>query len=155
MMMVNEIFVRMKELLSGHVKCFKGAIPLLGRSLFLIFVLEAVPSIAYAHSGVEPFMPCIMLLGLIIGLITGVICALRHLSIGKVVLPSFGIYLAILVLGGFLFQGGASWPDISIILIFSIVLGGVGFIPLSIGIITMSFILNRGIYIFKKSSRRP
>ncbi len=132
----------------------KAIISHLRRLLFLIIAIGGVPSVAHAHSGVESFTPYIMLLGLIVGLITGVICVLRRLSFGSVVLPSFGIYLGILVVGGFLIPGGASWPDISIILIFSIVLGGVGFIPLSIGIITMSFILNHGADILRRSRRR-
>ncbi len=133
----------------------KIIISYLRRLLVPIIVLGIVPGIAHAHSGVESFTRYVMLLGLVVGLVTGVICARRHLSLGNVVLPSFGIYLAILVVGGFLFQGGASWFDIPIILIFCIVLGGVGLIPLLLGVIIISFILNHGVDILRKPRRRP
>ncbi len=120
--------------------------------LFVILVVGIVPSTAHAHSGLERFTPYVMLFGLVVGSITGVVCVFRHLSFRDAILPSFGIYLIILVVGGFFLPGGATtWSAIPIIIFFSIVLGGVGFIPLSLAGIATSFILNRLVSIFGKS----
>ena len=68
MMIINKTFLYTKELYSGHVEFSKGAISHLRKSLFLVVFTGIVPSVAYAHSGVEPFMPYIMLLGLLVGM---------------------------------------------------------------------------------------
>ena len=118
--------------------------------LLLMLAIVVTPSAAHAH-GVEQFFPYVGLSAFIVGLIAGVICTLRHISIGDAVLPSFGIYLIILAFGSLLLLGKILWSDYRVIILtlfFGIL---VGFIPLVLGIVGMSFALNFIIRIFKKT----
>ncbi len=123
--------------------------------LVSILVIGMLPSTAHAH-GVRPFLPYLVLSGLFVGLIAGVVCAVRHLSFEKAILPSFGIYLIIIGAGFFALEVTSwSWSDVPLIVFLSVVFGCiVGFIPLALGILLMSLIKN-GIDILRKSRRRP
>ncbi len=123
--------------------------------LFLTLVIAVTPSAAHAH-GLEQFTPYVALSALIIGLITGAICALRHISVGNAVLPSLGVYLITLALSSLFLPGEISWSDIHIVIILTLFLGiVVGLLPLVLGIAGMSLVLNFIIKICEKNPKQP
>jgi hypothetical protein len=109
----------------------------------------------HAHGIEQQVFPYAVVSGFIIGLMAASICTFRHISIWKALLPSFGIYLIILPLGSFLIIGEkVLWSEIGFIVVFVVFFGILfGLVPLTLGIVGMSFILNLIIKIIKASKK--
>jgi hypothetical protein len=145
-----------------NIRSIRDVIPQIIRISCVILMVGLVPGMAHAHTGFEPYVRYVMLFGLFAGLITGAVCAIWHFSVRNSLLPSFGIYLALLIIGGFLFMifedGLPSktlwstdfWSVAPILLVLGILMGGLGCIPLALGAVAMSFVLNGVIAITNK-----
>jgi hypothetical protein len=83
------------------VKSFEHTLSRFLKVVPFVLIIGLVPNIAHAHSGLEGHMRYAMLGGLLAGVITGAVCAIWHLSVRDVFNPSFGIYLIVFMIGGF------------------------------------------------------
>lgn len=120
--------------------------------VFLILILEATPNFAYAH-GIELGARYIGLSAFVVGLASGIICAIRKCKIESALLIAFSFYLIILLVSAFFLPGEFNWSDIWLIFVSTILFGLIfGFFPLLIGLLAMHYGLN---YYFKVINRRP
>ncbi len=111
--------------------------------IFLIFLIATIPNIAHAH-GIEQVTPYVGLSALIVGIIGGVVCTLLKKSFRGGLIPTFGLYLLILLIGSFFLPGKFVWSEIYQNFILCILLGSfIGFIPLSVGMLVASSIAKR------------
>lgn len=136
-------------------------------TLFLILTMVLVPNMAHAHTGINSYIPYIMLFGLIGGLVTAIVCTIWHFSVQKAILPSCGIFLILVTTGILLLiitgDGGPStvlssddfWSALPMLIMLGILTGGLGCIPLTLGAFAISFVLNGVITTASKFRRKP
>ena len=127
----------------GHMQRIKDTIYRRWQLIFVVLVVGMFPRVAEAH-GAEQAAVLLGLIGFFVGLITGVICTFRQVSFRYAISRSFGIYVLILMaLGFFYFAGSIYWSELFIVVLVFALGSLVGLIPLALGIVAMSSILNR------------
>jgi hypothetical protein len=127
-----------------HMQTAKHTIWRHWQLIFLILLVAMFPGVAFAH-GFEVVVLYMATPGLIMGIITGLICTFIRMSHWWAITRSFVLYLTLLVAYSLYdISGSISWSDVSGIIFFILSFGFVfGGVSLYLGYVATCFILKR------------